>query len=218
MRLSRQFRRYDPGVSEPQAVAGSVEEVVPGVWHWHVADERIGGFISAAHAVRADGGAVLIDPLPLSEDAFSRLPDVSAICLTTSSHQRSAWRLRRELGVRVWAPAASKEVEEEPDERYSEGDAMPGDLRAIFTPGAGTTQHSFLLDAGGGVLITPDIFVRPPGEPLALIPAEYAHDAEQARRTAERLLDLDFAVLCTGHGAPVTDDPKAAVRAALRTG
>ena len=31
----------------------------------------------------------------------------------------------------------------------------------------------------------------------------------------ERLLDLDFAVLCTGHGAPITDDPKAAIRAAL---
>ena len=29
------------------------------------------------------------------------------------------------------------------------------------------------------------------------------------------LLDLYFAILCTGHGAPVGDDPKAAIRAAL---
>jgi len=202
-------------VSEPQAVAESVEEVVPGVWYWHVADERIGGYISAAHAVRGDEGIVLVDPLPLAEEALSGLGDVSAVCLTTSSHQRSAWRLRRELGVGVWAPAASREVEEEPDERYSEGDALPAGLRPIFTPGAGTTQHSLLLDREGGVLFTPDLFVRPPGEPLALIPAEYAHDPEQARQTAERLLDLDFAVLCTGHGTPVTDDPKAAIRAAL---
>jgi hypothetical protein len=48
-----------------------------------------------------------------------------------------------------------------------------------------------------------------------LIPAEYAHDPEQARRTAEQLLELDFAVLCTGHGTPVRDDPKGAVRDAL---
>jgi glyoxylase-like metal-dependent hydrolase (beta-lactamase superfamily II) len=202
-------------VSEPQASAESVEEVVPGVWHWHLADERIGGFISAAHAVRGDDGVVLIDPLPLADEAMSGLGEVSAICLTTSSHQRSAWRLRRELRVPVWAPTASQEVEEEPDERYSEGDAMPGGLRAIFTPGAGTTQHSFLLDTAGGVLFTPDIFVRPGGQALALIPSEHAHDPEQARRTAEGLLALDFAVLCTGHGTPVTDDPKSAIRRAL---
>jgi hypothetical protein len=199
-------------VSEPQAVAESVEQVVPGVWHWHVSDDRIGGYISAAHAVRTDDGVVLVDPLPLAGDALSGLGELSAICLTTSSHQRSAWRLRRELGLRVWAPAASKEVEEEPDERYSEGDALPGGLRAIFTPGAGTTQHSLLLD---GVLLTPDLFVHPPGEQLSLIPAEYAHDPEQARRTVEKLLDLEFSVLCTGHGTPVTDDPKSAIQEAL---
>ena len=202
-------------MSEPQAVAESVEEVVPRVWHWHVSDERIGGFISAAHAVRSDDGVVLIDPLPLAAGALSGLGDFCAICLTTSSHQRSAWRLRRELGVPLWAPAASQEVEEEPDERYREGDALPAGMRAIFTPGAGTTQHSFLLDVAEGVLFTPDIFVRPAGAALALIPSEYAHDPEQARRTAEGLLDLDFAVLCTGHGTPVTDDPKTAIREAL---
>jgi glyoxylase-like metal-dependent hydrolase (beta-lactamase superfamily II) len=203
-------------VSEPKDVAESVEEVVPGVWTWHVSDDRIGGFVSSAHAVRGDDGVVLVDPLPLAEAALAGLGDVSAICLTTSSHQRAAWRLRRELGARVWAPAASREVEEEPDERYSEGDVLPAGLQPIFTPGAGTTQHSLLLDLKGGVLFTPDLFVRPPGEPLALIPAEYAHDHEQARQTAERLLDLDFAVLCTGHGAPVVDDPKSALRAALQ--
>jgi glyoxylase-like metal-dependent hydrolase (beta-lactamase superfamily II) len=201
-------------VSEPKAVAESIEEVVAGVAWWHVSDDRIGGFVSSAHAVRDDAGVVLIDPLPLELDALIGLGDVSAICLTTSSHQRSAWRLRRELGVPVWAPAASKEVDEEPDERYGEGDALPAGLKPIFTPGAGTTQHSLLLEEEG-VLFTPDLFVRPPGADLALIPAEYAHDPDQARATAEKLLDLDFAVLCTGHGAPVADDPKAAIRDAL---
>jgi glyoxylase-like metal-dependent hydrolase (beta-lactamase superfamily II) len=202
-------------MAEPKEVAESVEEVVPGVWYWQVSDDRIGGYVSSAHAVRASSGIVLIDPLPLATDVLIGLGDFTAICLTTSSHQRSTWRLRRELGVRVWAPAASKEVEEEPDERYSEGDELPSGLRPIFTPGAGTTQHSLLLDREGGVLFTPDLFVHPVGQELAMIPAEYAHDPEQARQTAERLLELDFAVLCTGHGAPVTDDPKSAIRAAL---
>ena len=125
-------------MSEPKAVAESADEFLPGVWCWHVADERIGGYISAAHAVRGDDGVVLIDPLPLGEDAVAGLGDVAAICLTTSTHQRSAWRLRRELGVRVWAPRGVKEVDEEPDESYWEDEGpLPGGLRAVFTPRRG---------------------------------------------------------------------------------
>jgi glyoxylase-like metal-dependent hydrolase (beta-lactamase superfamily II) len=202
-------------VSEPQAVAAVAEEFLPGVWHWSIVDERIGGFVSSSHAVRSDGGVVLVDPLPLAGDSEAPLGDVAAICLTTSVHQRSAWRLRRELSVPVWAPAAVREVDEEPDERYSEGNVVPGGMRAIFMPGPGTAQHGFLLDREGGVLFTSDLFVHPAGGGLRFVPGEYMHDPEQARRTAEGLLDLDFAVLCTGHGAPVTNDPKAAIRAAL---
>ncbi|MER3409579.1 MAG: MBL fold metallo-hydrolase [Thermoleophilia bacterium] len=200
-------------MSEPRTIAEAVEEVVPGVWHWRVHDDRI-DFVSSAHAVAANRGLVFIDPLPLALGVQNALGPVQAVVLTTSSHQRSAWRLRRELGMGVWAPASAQEVEEEPDERYQDGDRLPGDLLAIFTPGAGTRQHS-LLDEERGVLFTPDLFVVPPGGRLALTPAEYMDDPAEARRSAEKLLQLDFSVLCTGHGQPVLDDPKAAIRAAL---
>jgi len=201
-------------MSEPRAVAEAAEEVVPGVWHWRVHDDRI-DFVSAAHAVESDEGTVLIDPLPLAPEALSRLGRVAAVCLTTSGHQRSSWRLRRELGVPVWAPALVREVDEEPDERYGDGDRLPGGLLAVFTPGAGTRQHS-LLDGKRGVLFTPDLFVVPPGGRLSFTPSQYMHDPAEARRSAEKLLGLAFSVLCTGHGAPVLDDPKAAIRAALQ--
>ena len=201
-------------MTEPTAVAESVDEVVPGVWTWSVHDDRI-NFISASYAVSTDEGTVLIDPLPLENDAVLGLGNASAVCLTTSSHQRSAWRLRRELGVKVWAPALSRQVEEEPDERYSEEDSLPGGLRPIFTPGAGTSQHTFLLERDGGVVFVPDLLVLPPGGELVVIPEQYAHDLEQARRSIEKLLDLPFTVLCLGHGTPVSSDAKERMRAAL---
>ncbi len=177
-------------------------------------DDRI-DFVSASYAVSTDEGTVLIDPLPLADEPLKELGDVSAICLTTSSHQRASWRLRHELGVKVWVPALAREVEEEPDERYSEDDTLPGDLRPVFTPGAGTTQHTFLLDRDGGIVFVPDLLVFPPGGELTLIPEQYAHDVEQARRSVQKLLDLPFAVLCLGHGAPVKVDPKAKIEAAI---
>jgi hypothetical protein len=201
-------------VSEPKAVAERAEEVVPGLWHWQIHDDRI-DFVSSSHALRTEQGTVLIDPLPLAPEAFGALGDISAVCLTTSSHQRSSWRLRRELGIQVYVPALVKEAEEEPDVRYSDGDRLPGDLLAVFTPGAGTTQHTLLLEHEGGIAFAPDLFARPPGAPLIMTPAQYMHDPDEARRSAEKLLGYDFDVLCHGHGAPVVGDAKQAVRAAL---
>jgi glyoxylase-like metal-dependent hydrolase (beta-lactamase superfamily II) len=202
-------------MSEPKATARTTQAVVPGVQWWHVDDERIGGFLGCSYSFDSDDGVVLIDPLPLAEDALRSLGRVAAIVLTAGSHQRSAWRLRRELGAPVWAPALSKEIDEEPDQRYGDGDRLPGDVEAHFTPGAGTTQHSLLRPGAPAVLFVPDLLIGSLGEELALIPAEYAHDAAQARESVAALLDLDFDVLCPGHGAPVTEDPKGAIRRAL---
>ena len=110
-------------MSEPRTIATGADEVVPGVWHWTLHDERI-DFVSDSYALASDEGVVLIDPLPLAEESLRGLGAVVAICLTCGSHQRSAWRYRREL-------------DEEPDERYSHGVLLPGKLRASFTPGAG---------------------------------------------------------------------------------
>ena len=193
-------------MSECREVAERAEEIVPGVWYWSVRDERIGGYHGSSHA--ADG--VLIDPHRLEADAFDRLGEIQAVVLTTSEHQRSAWRLRKELGVPVYLPAMAQTMDEEPDGRYAEGDDLPAGLQPFFTPGAGTTQHSLLLPRDG-VLFTPDLFVRSRNGPLEFVPAEYMHDADEARRTAERLLEVDFDVLCSGHGAPLVGGAKQAL-------
>lgn len=194
-------------MSESQAVAEAALEIVPGVWYWAVEDERIGGYWGSSHAV--DG--VLVDPHQLAADALAAIGDVHAVVLTTTSHQRSAWRYRRELGVPVFLPALGETMDEEPDVRYGEGDDLPGGLQPFFTPGAGTTQHS-LLHPRSGVLFTPDLFVHSREGPLEFVPAEYMHDPAEARRTAKRLLELDFDVLCSAHGAPLVGGAKDALR------
>jgi glyoxylase-like metal-dependent hydrolase (beta-lactamase superfamily II) len=201
-------------VTEPRAVASTAEEVAPGVWHWLVRDERIRAW-SSAHAVSSPDGTVLIDPLPLAPEALAKLGDVTAVCITAGTHQRSAWRYRRDLGARVYAPALSRQVEEEPDVRYGDGDHLPGGLVAIFTPGAGTTQHTFLLDRDGGIAFVADLLTNYPGRGLAFVAERHLHDPEEMRRSVRRLLELPFALLCLAHGAPLRDEPKAAIRELL---
>jgi hypothetical protein len=200
-------------VSEPKTVAASVEEVVRGVRRWSIHDERI-DFIGAAYAVTTEDGVVVVDPLPLEEEALGELGPIEAIVLTCGSHQRAAWRYRREYGVKVYAPALAKEIEEEPDVRYGEGDSLPARLHPVFTPGAGTTQHTLLL-GDPKVAFVPDMLVETPEGRVAMLASRWMYDPEQARRSVEKLLELDFDVLCLAHGGAVTEGAKDAVREAL---
>ena len=156
-------------------------------------------------------GCVLIDPVRLAPEALASLPPPEAILLNARTHQRSAWRYRRELGIEVWLADDAPAAEEEPDHRYTEGDTLPGGLEVIRTPGPEWPHYSFLLGRAPGVLFCSDL-LSADGGALAFVPFEFHDDPDETRRSVERLLDLDFTILCLDHGAPLTDDPKAAIR------
>jgi glyoxylase-like metal-dependent hydrolase (beta-lactamase superfamily II) len=204
-------------MSEPKVIAQSVEEIVPGVWRWFVQDDRI-DYESDAHAVVDNGRVILIDPLPVEEAALRSLGTVEAICLTAKCHQRSAWRYRKQFGVKVHAPEGVRPMEEEPDVLYREGDRLPGGLQAIRTPGPEYVHFAFLLAREPGVLFCPDLLMHGAGKELEFVPAQFHDDSAETRRSIERLLNLRFSILCFNHGVPITNDPHAALREVLRRG
>ena len=199
-------------MTEPREIADGVEPVTDGVWHWRIHNSGIGGAISSSHAVAADGGCVLVDPVRLADDALASLPRPTAVALDATTHQRASWRYREQFGIEVWLPEDARAGDEEPDRRYAEGELLPGGLRAIRTPGPEWPHYSFLLERRPGVLFCSDLISNEGGRELRFVPPEYHEDPEETRRSVERLLDLDFEILCLDHGAPVADDPKAAIR------
>jgi hypothetical protein len=190
-------------MSEPTMFADRVLTVVPGIVHWTVQDDRI-SFRSDAYGVETPDGKVLIDPLPLSTEAGDSLGMVAAICLTEGQHQRSAWRLRKRLGVPVYAPEGAHDLEETPDHWYADGQELPGSLRAIDTPGFGTVHCALILerDRGGSVLFSGDLVVRERESAFGLIPDKYVDDPQDIRASVAKLLDLAPEILCPAHGAP----------------
>lgn len=204
-------------MSEPKTVAQQATEVVPGVWRWTVHDDRI-DYESDAHAVVENGRVVLIDPLPLEETALKGLGTITAICLTAKCHQRSAWRYRKQFGVKVYAPEGARPMEEEPDVFYRAGDLLPGGLQVIHTPGPEEVHFAFWLTRDPGVLFCPDLLMHGEGKALEFVPAQFHDDPVETRRSVERLLTLPFSALCFNHGAPVTYDPHAALREVLKRG
>lgn len=202
-------------MSEPREIAIHAEQVVAGLWHWSIANSAIGGSTSSSQAMAVDGGSVLIDPVRLAEDELGSLPRPTAIVLTAKCHQRSAWRYRSEFGAEVWAPEGAAATDEEPDRRYTEGDLVPGGLRAIRTPGPEAVHYCLLREEPPRILFCSDLLMGDGAGGLAFVPGEFHDDPAETRRSVERLAGLDFDVLCLDHGRPVTEDPRGAIEALL---
>jgi len=137
-----------------------------------------------------------------------------AICLTGSCHQRSAWRLRKRFGIKVYAPEGAEGLDEVPDVDYAEGVALPGGLVPVHAPGPTEVHYALHLDRDEGALFCADV-LKQQGEGLGFVEASYQDAPARTRDSARRFLDLKFGVLCPAHGPAVTHRPKEAIRRAL---
>ena len=189
-------------MSEPKTVARSMTEIVPGLFYYTIEDERI-KTRSHAYALAAGGRVALIDPLPLDPAQLARLGRVETILLGTPSHQRSAWSYRREHNAKVYAPEGWNDLEEKPDGTFREGERLPFGLRPLHAPGPNPAHHAFHLDRRPGVLLCTDLWHATP-RGIEFLPDKYMNDATRARASARRLLEVNFDILCFGHGDPIT--------------
>jgi hypothetical protein len=202
-------------MTEPREIAPAAEEVVPGLWHWRISNSNIGGHTSSSQALLTREGLVLIDPVRLDDAALGALPRPMATLLTARCHQRAAWRYRRDLGAEVWLPEDSVAADEQPDHTYGDGDRLPGGLKAFRTPGPEWPHYSFLYEGDLGILFCSDLVSADDTGTLHFIDPSFHEDPAATRVSTEKLLDLPFEVLCLDHGAPIVNDPKAAIRDVL---
>jgi glyoxylase-like metal-dependent hydrolase (beta-lactamase superfamily II) len=206
-------------MSEPRRRAEALHTVAPGVLHWSVQDDRI-DFRSEAYAVATPGGNVLIDPLPLDAGLVERLLPVRAVCITGGFHQRSAWRLRRELRADVHAPRGAEGLLEAPDHEFGDGGQPVPGLTAIECHGPTNPHYLFRFDAPDrrSVLFCADLLMRGDDGPFAFVPDDHQTDPARTRAAARRLLDMPVDVLCPAHGRPLTEGVGRALRRAISGG
>jgi hypothetical protein len=202
-------------MTEPREIAPAAEEVVPGLWHWRIHNSNIGGSISSSQALMTRDGLVLVDPVRLDPAALGALPRPMAILLTARCHQRAAWRYRRDFGAEVWLPEDAAAADEAPDRTYADGERLPGGLTAFRTPGPEWPHYSFQYEGDPGIVFCSDLVGGDEAGRLHFVPPQYHEDPAATRASVENLLEREFGVLCLDHGAPLKDDPKAAIRALL---
>lgn len=109
------------------------------------------------------------------------------------------------LGTRIWAGAA-REV----NWRLTEGDEVAG-FRVIHAPGH-TPGHIFLFRPRDRVVLAGDVLANISfltGKPgLRLPPRSFSVSLEQNRQSLQKLVALEPALVCFGHGPPLEDMTK----------
>jgi glyoxylase-like metal-dependent hydrolase (beta-lactamase superfamily II) len=199
-------------VTEPSERARISLRIARSTEHWSVSDDRIGGAQSDSYSVYTKSGVIFVDPLPLTYAGADHFPAVAFAILTRGCHQRASWRYRREHGARVVAPRGSWNLDAEPDQHYVEGTRLPADFKAIRTPGPELDHYALYRPGEPSILFIGDLVTRRDwSSPLRL-----ADDAPKlapglSRQSLEKLLELEFDLLCMSHGGYIDEDPKSAL-------
>ena len=201
------------------ACADEIQQVSDSLFYWSVYDPEIKTEMGST-AVKVPNGLVVVDPVPLVEEAWEELLEGSplrAILLTSANHVRDADVLRRKHKVPiVTALAAHKEVAHiKPDVILLETELLYG-TAAIPIPGATEGETAFLFK--NGTLVIGDAIINLDSEKgIEFLPAKYCKDARQNRTSLARLLDLDFHTLTFAHGLPITQKAREKLSALLHS-
>lgn len=216
-RASAASRPHRCRMTEPRTSARATKEILPGIHHWSVKDDRIGNADSDAYAIVDNGRVVLIDPLPIAEAALRALGEVEAIVLTAGNHQRSAWRFRKAFGAPIYAPEGAHGMEDEADHSFSGGDLLPGRLAAFHAPGPCEAMYALWRARPTSVVFLSDLLVHGHSSGrLRFVAAEYQDEPARTRASVRRILDdIPMTALCLAHGPPVLQGAREALRKAL---
>ena len=102
--------------------------------------------------------------------------------------------------------------------RLEDGDAIPfaADIRTVHLPGHTDGSIALYLPTEHAIIVGDALqyklkFVRKLGLPSPV----FTRNPEQAARSLERLLDLDFNLICFSHFPPMRSNPRAALRTLL---
>jgi len=195
-----------------------VEEIAPGLWHWHARHDHIGIDVSSYYLERE---RIAIDPMvpPAGLQWFDDHGAPAHALLTNRHHDRQAWRLHDAFGTTIHCirNGLHELAGRGPVEPFDFADELPGaiiayevnaicpDETALYIP-----RHRALACADGVVRMAPD-------GPLGFVPDHLMDDPERTkqglRRAYGRLLDLDFGSLLLAHGEPVVGSARSVLRA-----
>jgi hypothetical protein len=194
----------------------------------HGAESGTCAWNSHAIVIERHGPLIIVDPLPLMDadmDQIGRLGKPAMIFLTSAYHVRDAEAFRARWGCPVCIhELGATTTEIRVDRTVGDNAELIEGVRTIHLPGVYWPEETALLVAGnppalimGDALCGPRSDIDLPPGHVGMFTTKHVRDVAVGRRTLERLCDLDFELLVFGHGDPVRQDPRVALRLFLES-
>ena len=160
----------------------------------------------SSHAYLTPEGWVLIDPIPLQDEALAELcgPEkIAAILLTNANHERAAVDYHKKSGARIIAHAgAQNALSVKVDQWIHDGEDIFG-LTAVHLPGFVEGEIALYAPDAGGVMLMGDALINLQSTGFTLLPDKYCDDPKLARKSLQKLLQFSFEVMTFAHGLPI---------------
>lgn len=147
-------------------------------------------------------GCIVIDPLPLSDQAWeelTRAASLRAVILTSENHERASREFAERAKVPVFAPEEAR-GEVSADEWFPPNALLVGNARSMALPGGALGECAIMV---GNVLVFGDAIIHL-GEDLELLPSKYCRDQRELVESLACLRGLNVQTLAFAHGWPVT--------------
>lgn len=162
-------------------------------------------FLAGFCAVRTPEGVLLIDPLPMDQEALCQLERFGvpkAILITNANHERASLEMQQKWGIpRLASERASLQLKA--DQSLNDGQTLFGTLRILQLPGAGIGEIAVIQT--GSFCIFGDFLIHLTPGRLKLLPEKYCENPVLARASLPRLRGLEVPWLLFAHGSPLHD-------------
>lgn len=187
------------------ATATEIHRVTNSLWVWQ-AFSREHKTDLASSAYLTPKGLILVDPIPLADDAREELlasGSPAAVLLTNANHERDAQSWREHCSLPIWAPAKAVQTLEIPVDLVFTKE-LPVDWTIIDLEGGGVGETAFFNPQDGGTLIIGDAIINLEATGFDMLPRKYCSNAKQLRQALQQLRAFKMERIVFAHGLPIT--------------
>jgi glyoxylase-like metal-dependent hydrolase (beta-lactamase superfamily II) len=152
---------------------------------WHAYDPAAKAELFST-AINTGTSTFIVDPIPFAGKPLEGWPNVAAIVVTNTNHQRASAEFSERFKVPIFAGAESFDDVQ---------------LNAVAIDGAAPDEIALCVNQS---LIMGDALINFEPHGFTFLPAKYCTNFKRMRQSLRQLLDLDFERILFAHGIPIT--------------
>lgn len=157
--------------------------------------------------LRLNEGWLLVDPLPLAEEALAELTadtNPFAILLTNANHERAAADYSKRFGAPIFAHLSAKGKIAVNVERWlEEGEPLFGQIEIMAIDGAAPGEIVLFFNDETGVMVVGDALIHLSNSGFTFLPGKYCEDEKLMQKSLRKLLLFSPEILTFAHGLPI---------------